>query len=130
MMLLFFISRNFGKLVKNVKEYKTKLYFTVKVSVIKVGNTLITDTLSDRVIEPLKFRRYVYFRQVVLSAKCLFDEKSAGKLSVRQIVFRQNVFRQGVIRQGVIRQNVRPPCAPLRELHLFVLWTFNIFFHI
>ena len=48
-------------------------YFTIKVSVIKVDNTLITETLT--------FRRYLYFRQIVLSAKCLF-----GKNSFRQIV--------------------------------------------
>ena len=29
---------NFGKLVKNLKEYKTELYFIIKVSVIKIDN--------------------------------------------------------------------------------------------
>ena len=53
--------------------------------------------------------KYVYFRQVVVSAKCLFDEKSVrqtvrstkfsfdkvciGKMSVRQSVFQQSVFQ-------------------------------------
>jgi hypothetical protein len=35
----------------------------------------------DRISEPLKFRRYLYFRQVVRSANCPF-----GKISVRQNV--------------------------------------------
>ena len=77
--------------------------------------------------QPLKF---LYFRQVAVSAKCLFGEKSLrhtvrstnvrstrcpstkcpsakcpfGKMSVRQSVFRQSVFRQ-----SVFRQNVRVP---------------------
>ena len=64
---------------------------------------------SERTFCPLKF---LYFRQVVVSAKCLFGEKcvrqtvrstkcsfdkvSVGKMSVRQNVFRQSVFRQNV----------------------------------
>ena len=40
LMMGFFISRNIGKFVKNVTEYKTKLpyYLTIKVSVIKFIN--------------------------------------------------------------------------------------------
>ena len=30
----------------------------------------------DSVSEPLKFRKYLYFRQIVRSAECLFGEKS------------------------------------------------------
>ncbi len=38
---------------------------------IKVDNTLTTETSSDPVREPLKFRKYLYFQQVVLSANYL-----------------------------------------------------------
>ena len=55
-MMLFFISRNFGKLVKNLKEYKTKLYFTIKVSVIKIDNDF-NHRNFECVSKPLKFRR-------------------------------------------------------------------------
>ena len=113
-MMLFFLSRNFGKLVKNLKEYKTKLYFTIIVSVIKIDNDF-NHRNFDRVSEPIKFRRLSLFsancpfgklsvRQNVRSAKRLFGKTSVGKMSVRQNVFRQNVFRQ-----SVFRQNVRPP---------------------
>ena len=84
-MMLFFILRNFGKLFQNLKQYKTKLYFTIKVSVIKIDNDF-NHRNFDRVSEHLKFRRYLYFRQIVRSAKCPF-----GKTSVRQNVRRQNV---------------------------------------
>jgi hypothetical protein len=80
-MMLFFTLRNVGKLVKNIKRN----YFTIKVSVIKIDNDFNHRNV-DRVSEPLKFRRYLYFRQVVRSSKCLF-----GKMSVRQNVRRQNV---------------------------------------
>ena len=52
--------------------------------------------------------KFLYFRQVVVSAKCPFVKlsvrqnvrltkcMSVGKLSVRQNVFRQSVFRQNV----------------------------------
>ena len=80
-----FTSQNFSKLVKNVKEYKTKLYFTIKVSVIKIDNDFKYRNF-DRVSESLKFRRYLYFRQVVRSSNCLFT-----KIFVRQNVRRQNV---------------------------------------
>ena len=117
--MLFFISRNFGKLVKNLKEYKTKLYFTIKVSVIKIDNDFSYRNF-DRVSEPLKFRRYLYFRQVVRSSNCPFGKMSIrqnvrsakrpfGKTSVGKMSVRQNVFRQNVFRQSVFRQNVRPP---------------------
>ena len=46
---------------KNLKEYKTKLYFTIKVSVIKIENDFNHRNL-DRGSEPIKFRRYLYFR--------------------------------------------------------------------
>ena len=55
-----------------------------------------------------QFLKFLYFRQVAVSAKCLFGEKSVrhtvrstkcsfdkvsvGKMSVRQSVFRQSVF--------------------------------------
>ena len=84
--MLFFISRNFGKLVKNLKEYKTKLYFAIKVSVIKIDNDLFNHRNFYRVSQTFKFRRYLYFRQVVRSSNCPF-----GKTSVRQNVRRQNV---------------------------------------
>jgi hypothetical protein len=84
------------------------------VYVIKIDNDF-NHRNFDRVSEPLKFRRYLYFRQVVRSSNCPF-----GKMSVRQNVclakrpfckmsVRQNVFRQKVFRQSVFRQNVRPP---------------------
>ena len=71
-MMLFFISRNFCKLVKNLKEYKTKLYFTIIVSVIRIDNDF-NHRNFDRVSEPIKFRRLSLF-----STNCPF-----GKLSVR-----------------------------------------------
>jgi hypothetical protein len=74
----------------------------------------------DSVSEPLKFRKYLYFRQIVRSATCPFGEKSIrqnvrlakcqyGKMSVRQNVRRQNVRSENVFRQNVFRENVRPP---------------------
>ena len=83
--MLFFISRNFGKLVKNLKEYKTKLYFAIKVSVIKIDNDFNHRNFYH-VSQTFKFRRYLYFWQVVRSSNCPF-----GKMSVRQNVRRQNV---------------------------------------
>jgi hypothetical protein len=83
--MLFFISRNFGKLVKNLKEYKTKLYFTIKVSVIKIDNDF-NHRNFDRVSEPFKVQKISLF-----SANCPF-----GKMSDRQNVRRQNVFGQNV----------------------------------
>jgi hypothetical protein len=74
-MMLFFI--NFSKTWKNI--YKTN-YFTIKVSVIKIDNDF-NRRYFDRVSEPLKFRRYLYFRQTVRWAKCPFC-----KTSVRQNV--------------------------------------------
>ena len=67
--------------------------------------------------QPLKF---LYFRQLVVSAKCLFGEKSVrqtvrskkcsfDKVSVGKMPVRQNVFRQNDFRQSVFRQNVRVP---------------------
>ena len=69
--------------------------------------------------QPLKF---LYFRQVVVSAKCLFGEKSvreavrstkcsSDKVAVGKMPVRQNVFRQNDFRQSVFRQNVRVPTA-------------------
>jgi hypothetical protein len=83
--MLFFISRNFGKLVKNLKEYKTKLYLAIKVSVIKIDNDFNHRNFYH-VSQTFKFRRYLYFWQVVRSSNCPF-----GKMSVRQNVRRQNV---------------------------------------
>ena len=118
-MMLFFISQNFGKLVKNLKEYKTKIYFTIKVSVIKIDSDF-NHRNFDRVSETIKFRRYLYFRQTVRSVKCPFGKMSVrqnvrsakrpsakcpfGKTSVGKMSVRQNVFRQ-----SVFRQTVRPP---------------------
>jgi hypothetical protein len=57
-----------GKIaVKNLKEYKTKLYFAIKVSVIKIDNDFNHRNLY-RVSQTFKFRRYLYFRQVVRSS--------------------------------------------------------------
>ena len=67
--------------------------------------------------QPLKF---LYFRQVVVSAKCLFGEKSVrqtvrstkcsfDKVSVGKMPVRQSVFRQNDFPQSVFRQNVRVP---------------------
>ena len=86
-MMLFFISRNFGKLVKNLKEYKTKLYFTYQSFCHQNRQRNF-----DRVSEPIKFKRYrdIFwtlfaknrdFRQTVRTVKCPF-----GKMSVRQNV--------------------------------------------
>ena len=72
---------------------------------------------AERTFCPLKF---LYFRQVVVSAKCLFGEKSVrqtvrstkcsfDKVSIGKMSVRQNVFRQSVFRQSVFRQNVRVP---------------------
>ena len=91
--MLFFISRNFGKLDKNLKEYKTKLYFTMKVSVIKIDNDF-NHRNFDRVSEPTKFRRYFYF---VRSANCPF-----GKMSVQQNVrSAKRPFGKTSVRQNV-----------------------------
>ena len=79
-MMILFISRNFGKLVNNLKQYKTKLYFAITVSVIEIDNDF-NHRNQNLVSEPLKFRRYLYFRQVVRSSNCPF-----GKMSVRQNV--------------------------------------------
>ena len=117
MMLKSFITQNFGKLFKNVKEYKTKL---LHYQCFCHQNRQLMTLITDRVSEPLKFRRDLYFRQVVRSANCPFGKMSVrqnirspkrpfGKMSVRQNVRRQNVFRQNVFRQSVFRQNVRPP---------------------
>jgi hypothetical protein len=89
-MLFFYISRNFGKLVKNLKEYKTKLYFTIKVPVIEIDNDF-NHRNFNRVSETFKVQDISIFgklsvRQTVRSAKCPF-----GKTSVRQNVRRQNV---------------------------------------
>ena len=76
---------------------------------------------------PLKF---LYFRQVFVSAKCLFGEKSVcqtvrstkcsfDKVSVGKMSLRQNVFRQNVFRQSVFRQNVRQPSIS-NEAVLFI----------
>ena len=86
--MLFFISRNFRKLVKNLKEYKTKLHFTIKVSVIKIDDDFNhTVRHFDRVSEPLKFRRYLYFRQVVRTSNCPFGKMSVGKMAFGKVSF-------------------------------------------
>ena len=79
------------------------LYFTIKVSVIKIDNDF-SHRNFDRVSEPLKFRRYLYFRQVVRSSNCPF-----GKMSVRQSAVRSAKcpFGKASVRQNVRRQNVR-----------------------
>jgi hypothetical protein len=107
----------------NLKEYKTKLYFTMKVPVIKIDNNfnLINHRNFDRISEPFKVQKISLFsascpfgkmsvRQTVRSAKRPFGNTSVGKMSVRQNVFRQNVFRQ-----SVFRQNVRPPSYKREE---------------
>ena len=69
--------------------------------------------------QPLKS---LYFRQVVVSAKCLFGEKSVrhtvrstkcsfDKVSVGKMSVRQNVFRE-----SVFRQNVRAQCLSAYEI--------------
>ena len=105
-----------GKIaVKNLKEYKTKLYFAIKVSVIKIDNDFnhrnlyrVSQTLSSEdicIFGKLSVRQTVRpfgkmsVRQNVLSAKRPFGKTSVGKMSVRQNVFRKNVFRQSVFRQ-------------------------------
>ena len=71
--------------------------------------------------QPLKL---LYFWQVVVSARCLFGEKSVrhtvrstkcsfDKVSVGKMSVRQSVFRQIVFRQSVFRQNVRVPTKQL-----------------
>ena len=135
--MLFFISRNFGKLVKNLKEYKTEIYFTIKVSVIKIDNGF-NHRNFDRVSEPIKFRRYLYFRQTVRSANCPFGKVSIrqnvhsakrpfGKTSVGKMSVRQNVFRQNVFRQSVFRQTVRPPNGSGQQIaSSWLLWHYTI----
>jgi hypothetical protein len=79
-MMLFFISRIFCKLVKswkNIKRNYTQTKFLSSKSTINDFN----HRNFDRVSEPLKFRRYLYFRQNVRSSNCPF-----GKMSVRQNV--------------------------------------------
>jgi hypothetical protein len=99
--MLFFISRNLGKLVKNLKEYKTKLYTSLlKFLPSKSTMTLITAGNFGRVREPIKFRIYLYFRQTVRSANSPF-----GKMSVRQHV--RSAKRPSVGKMSV-RQTVRP----------------------
>jgi hypothetical protein len=70
----------------------------------------------DSVSEPLKFRKYLYFRQNVRSSKCPFD-----KMSVRQNVRQQNVRQQNVrstkcpfVKKSV-RQNVRSSKSPFAK---------------
>ena len=72
------ISVNLSKTWKNIKRNYTSLSkFLSSKSTINDFN----HRNFDRVSEPLKFRRYLYFRQVVRSSNCPF-----GKMSVRQNV--------------------------------------------
>ena len=92
-------------------------YMAITIQWLFYNYTMIeNDTFLRNESRPLKF---LYFRQVVVSAKCLFGDKSVrhtvrwtkcsfdkvsvGKMSVRQSVFGQSVFRQ----------NVRVPALPL-----------------
>jgi hypothetical protein len=76
------ISVNLSKTWKNVKRN----LFTIKVSVIKIDNDFNHRNFY-RVSEPLKFRRYLYFRQVVRSSKCPFGKMSFGKMSFGKVSF-------------------------------------------
>ena len=78
---------NFSKTRKNILHYQSFCH--------QIDNAF-NHRNFDRVSESLKFRRYLYFRQNVRSAKRPFGKTSVGKMSVRQNVFRQNVFRQSV----------------------------------
>jgi hypothetical protein len=59
--MMLMLLRNFGKLVKNLKEYKTKLYFTIIVSEMFVRSNVHSAKRP--------------------SAKCPFGKMSFGKMS-------------------------------------------------
>ena len=72
------LSRNFGKLVKNLKEYKTKLYLTIIVSVIKIDNDFKRTYKVQKIISIFG---KLSVRQTVRSVKCPFGKTSFGKVS-------------------------------------------------
>jgi hypothetical protein len=119
-LFILYIAKFRENLSKTWKNIKRNILHYQSFSVIKIDNDF-SHRNSDRVSEPLKFRRYLYFRQVVRSSNCPFGKMSIrqnvrsakrpfGKTSVGKMSVRQNyVFRQNVFRQSVFRQNVRPP---------------------
>jgi hypothetical protein len=89
------ISVNLSKTWKNIKRNYTSLSkFLSSKSTINDFN----HRNFDRVSEPLKFRRYLYFRQNVRSSNCPF-----GKMSIRQTC----PFGKTSVKPNVRRQNVR-----------------------
>jgi hypothetical protein len=98
-----------------LKEYKTKLYFTIKVPVIEIDNDFnhrnfdrVSETFKVQNSEDISIFGKLSVRQTVRSAKCPF-----GKMSVRQNVRSAKrpsakcPFGKMSVRQNVRRQNVR-----------------------